>query len=141
MIGLNLEGDIMRRILIVEDEETGKQLLERFMSPYGHVESVEDGEKAVTAFENAWRDASPYQLILLDIMIPKMDGQEVLRWIRNYEREQGIAPMQRAKIVMTTALDDPSNIMESFYNGGADSYVVKPIELEKLQQELQNLGF
>lgn len=131
----------MLRILIVEDEETGRQLLERFISPYGHVDSVKEGENAVRAFETAWKEGNPYQLILLDIMIPKMDGQEVLKWIRNYEREQGILPAQRVKIVMTTALDDPSNIMESFYNGGADSYVVKPIELEKLQQELQNLGF
>ncbi|MFW6415034.1 MAG: response regulator transcription factor [Thermodesulfobacteriota bacterium] len=131
----------MSRILIVEDEETGKHLLESFMSPYGQVDSVENGEAAVAAFDSAWKEADPYQLVLLDIMIPKMDGQEVLRWIRNYEREQGILSGQRAKIVMTTALDDPSNIMESFYSGGADSYVVKPIELEKLQQELQNLGF
>lgn len=130
----------MLRILIVEDDATGKQLLESFMIPYGEVDCVEDGEQAVSAFKSAWEQERPYQLILLDIMIPKVDGQEVLRRIRTYEQEYGVANMQRAKIVMTTALDDPSNIMESFYNGGADSYIVKPIELSKLQQELQNLG-
>ena len=130
----------MLQILIVEDDATGKQLLENFMISYGEVDCVEDGEQAIAAFKSAWEQGLPYQLIMLDIMIPKVDGQEVLRWIRNYEREKGIDSMQRAKIIMTTALDDPANIMESFYSGGADSYIVKPIELDKLQQELQNLG-
>jgi len=130
----------MSRILIVEDDAIGRQLLEKYMNPYGAVDCVEDGEQALAAFQTAWEEADPYQLILLDIMIPKKDGQEVLRWIRSYEREQRVPSMQKTKIIMTTALDDPSNIMESFYTGGADSYIVKPIELEKLQQEMQNLG-
>jgi two-component system chemotaxis response regulator CheY len=41
---------------------------------------------------------------------------------------------------MVTALDDPQNVVKAFYQGGADSYLVKPIEKDKLEQELKNLG-
>ena len=69
-----------------------------------------------------------------------MDGQTALRKIREIERERGISPSQEVKVIMTTALDDPKNVVEAYYKGGATSYVPKPIDKHMLLHLLKNLG-
>jgi two-component system chemotaxis response regulator CheY len=78
---------------------------------------------------------------MMDIMLPKLDGQSVLRKIRESERTCGVKPVEAAKVVMTTALSDPKNIIRAFNEGGADSYLLKPIDKRKLIDELQKIGF
>jgi two-component system chemotaxis response regulator CheY len=73
-------------------------------------------------------------------MMPNLDGQEALRQIRSIEKELGIEGHGEVKVVMTTALEDPKNVVEAFYQGGATSYLVKPIEKSTLKTELERLG-
>jgi two-component system chemotaxis response regulator CheY len=70
------------RILIVEDDFGSRRLMQKLVSDYGQCDVVVDGEEAVEAFRLAWEENSPYDVIFLDIMLPKMDGQEALRRIR-----------------------------------------------------------
>jgi two-component system chemotaxis response regulator CheY len=76
----------------------------------------------------------------MDIMMPGVDGNEALRRIREMEREFGIPPELEVKVVMTTALDDPKTVINSFYKSGATSYLVKPISKQKLLRELRTFG-
>lgn len=71
-------------------------------------------------------------------MMPEMDGQEVLKKIRQYEEENDITPMEGVNVVMTTALGDYSNIEEAFL-GQCEGYLVKPIDRQKLEKILQGL--
>ena len=73
-------------------------------------------------------------------MLPKLDGQNVLVRIRELERKFGIKPVDAVKVVMTTALSDPKNIIRAFNEGRADSYLLKPIDKKKLVEELEKLG-
>ena len=128
------------RILIVEDEFSSRKVLEKFLGTYGRTDVVVDGDEAVESFAAAWEEKDSYDLVLMDIMMPKLDGQKALQQIRDFEKSKGIVGFGEVKVIMVTALDDPKNVVEAFYEGGANSYLVKPIEREKLDAELKNLG-
>ena len=128
------------RILIVEDDAAGSFVLKKFLEPVGEVELAKDGEAAVEQFKSALENDNPFHLVFLDIMLPKLDGQDVLKKIRMFEKDRGVKPVDSAKVVMTTALSDPNNVLNAFNEGRADSYLVKPIEHVKLMQELKKIG-
>ena len=78
-------------------------------------------------------------LIFVDIMVPEIQGHDVLRLIRETEQKEGIPIEQKAKIIMTTSLSDAENIIEAF-KATCDSYLVKPIRKAKLINEIESLG-
>ena len=128
------------RVLVVEDDFTSRKILQKILGPYGEVDIAVNGVEAVQAFAQSLDDAHPYDLICMDIMMPEMDGQTALKKIRSLEKERGVVPAQEVKIVMTTALDDPKNVVEAYYKGGATSYVPKPIDKHMLLHLLKSLG-
>ncbi len=128
------------RILIAEDHDISRDILTIILSEFGACDVVVDGEEAVLAFETAWEDTAPYDLICMDIMMPNMNGQEALRRIRALENTLLVPASGRAKIIMVSALGDSDSIVEACYRGMANGYVVKPIQKEKLVREFRNLG-
>ncbi len=128
------------RCLIVEDDFGSRRLLLALLRDYGPCDVVVDGQEAIDAFRLAWEDNDPYDVVFLDIMMPNIDGQEALRRIRVTEAEFGIADKDQVKVIMTTALGDPKSVVEAFYEGGANGYIVKPIERSALVGELEKLG-
>lgn len=90
------------------------------------------------AVNTALEAGEHYDLICLDIMMPKMDGHEALRIFRDQEEARGIRSSEGAKILMTTALSDIQSVMEAYRNL-CDGYLTKPIEKAKLLEELRNL--
>jgi CheY-like chemotaxis protein len=111
------------RILLAEDNEVNRRLVELLMSRHGHqVVSVEDGRLAVEKVEQ-----QPFDLVLMDVQMPEMDGLEATRQIRSLERAVG----GRVPILALTA-----NAMKGDENicleAGMDGYIAKPFEAEKL---------
>ncbi len=119
------------KILIVEDDVTSRVLLEEVLRKFGKVHTAADGSAAVDAFGNALAVSEPFDLICLDIMLPELDGREVLRQIRGMEEAAGITSTHGAKIVMTTALDHVKSVTQSFH-GLCDAYLCKPVDKGKL---------
>jgi two-component system chemotaxis response regulator CheY len=132
--------DDKKKILIVEDDFISRRILKEILSSYGECDMARDGEEAIRAFCLGWEEQNPYDLICMDIMMPEMDGQDALKRIRDMEKEMGIIGSKEVKVIMVSALDDPKNVIEAFRNGGATSYIVKPIEKEKLLNEIKSLG-
>lgn len=99
-------------ILVVDDEERIRRLLRMYLEKEGYaIEEAEDGETALRkAIEN------DYSLILLDIMLPGMDGIEVCSHLRQ---------VKATPILMLTAKGEETNRVQGF-EMGADDYVVKP---------------
>ncbi len=127
------------RILVAEDDLASRQFLSKFLSKYGQVDIVVDGLEALDAYLLAIKDQEPYQLICLDIMMPKVDGVKVLKAIRDFEVQKKIEPDKAAKVIMTTALAETEHVQNAF-DIGCQAYAAKPIDTEKLVEVLQKLG-
>ena len=83
-------------------------------------------------------DEQPYDLICLDVMMPVMDGYQVLNTIRNMEKQRGIEGDDRVKIIMMTALNEQKNVRKAF-EMGCTVYCAKPVDLDKLKNVLKKL--
>ena len=129
------------RILVAEDDFASRRMMQKLLEPWGRADVAVDGQEAIDAFELAWSERAPYELIFMDIMMPKVDGQEALKAIRKSEAERGVPPASEVRVIMTSVLEDPKNVLEAFGKGGATAYLVKPISRDKLEAELDRLGF
>ncbi len=127
------------RILIVDDDFSSRLILQEMLSPYGECDVAVNGTQAVEAFMLAWHEDRRYDLICLDIMMPDVDGQVVLKGIRSMEESEGVLLGDGVKIIMTSALSDKQNVLTAF-NELCDAYLVKPINKRKLIGHLKELN-
>jgi two-component system, chemotaxis family, chemotaxis protein CheY len=127
------------RILIVEDEFTSRKLLTSLLSDYGQCDTAADGVECVQSFRTALDEGRPYDLVCLDIMMPNMNGHQALNEMRKLESERGIKPSAEAKVIMVTALNDPSTVVKAYYKGGVSAYLPKPIEIDTFLSILRDL--
>ncbi len=127
------------RILIIEDDEASRKLMGMLLSKYGECVFAENGKIAYEKFKEDFKKNLRFDLLLLDIMMPEMDGQETLKHIKEFEKENGIWPNEGAKVIMTTALGDPENIKEAF-KSQCEGYLVKPIIKKDLVEEMIKIG-
>lgn len=127
------------RILIAEDDLISRKIILKILSQYGDCDVTVDGMEALDAYLLAIKEKNPYDLICLDIMMPKIDGVRVLKAIRTIEQQKEISMMNRAKIIMLTALADKEYVTKSF-EIGCEAYATKPIDTVKLVEVLQKLG-
>ncbi|HYE10609.1 MAG TPA: response regulator [Patescibacteria group bacterium] len=126
------------RILIAEDDLVSRRFLSGFLSKYGECDFVVDGLEALDAFLISLQDEKPYDLICLDIMMPKVDGVKVLKTIRDLETQKGLLPEKRAKIIMTTALAEADYVKNAF-GIGCEAYAAKPIDTAKFLDVMKKL--
>lgn len=127
------------KALVVEDDFTSRLLLQTFLTRYGECDVAERGTEAWEAFFLAQASGCGYDVVCLDIMMPGIDGHEVLRGIRHEEEACGVHSNDGVKIIMTTALDDIKTVFASFH-GLCDAYLVKPIDTSKLHAQLVAFG-
>jgi len=128
------------RILILEDDPVSGRLMQNYLNPFGECTLVVDGMEAVRVFEQALTNGGIYHLLVLDIMVPGIHGKDVLKRVREIEVQHGVPMVRKSRIIMTTALSDTANVVDSF-KGKCDSYLVKPIDRKVLNRELAELGF
>jgi DNA-binding response OmpR family regulator len=113
----------MSRILIVEDDPAVRDVVEYALSREGmKTETASDGEEALQSL----RAAGPFDLVVLDVMLPGMDGISVCQELRN-----GDSPSTDAPVVMLTARDDETSVVVGL-EVGADDYVTKPFRPREL---------
>ena len=133
------KGGLSMRILIVEDDITSRTLMKRYLARFGTCEVAIDGVEALEIFLMAQKENNPFSLICLDIMMPKLDGLSTLRAIRDYEKQKNLPENQRAKVIMTTALNDEKTVNES-YEAGCEAFAWKPNDVNRFTEVLENLG-
>jgi len=128
-------GGIMR-ILVVDDEYVSLSKLDIILKNFGETVAVTNGKQAYEAFINAYEEGNPFQLITLDVNLPDIKGQEVLKMIRKWEDEVlttvKIIPV---KVLMISALDDAKTVVSSFKEG-CEEYVIKPFNMDKIRNAL-----
>lgn len=126
------------KILIAEDELISRKFIYKFMSKYGECDLTIDGGEAIEAFMIALDEGTPYDLVCLDIMMPDVDGLKALKIIREIETERQVPADKKARIIMTTALNDVANIQTAF-SGGSEGYAVKPLNTKKIVEVMKRL--
>ncbi len=127
------------KILIVEDDLASRKFMFKFMSMYGDCDITVNGMEAIEAFLMAWDEGQPYDLICLDIMMPKVDGLKTLKTIREIEKQREVPDAERVKVIMTTALNETQNVFEAF-DSGCEAYAAKPIDTGKLLEVMKKLN-
>ncbi|MBF0142466.1 MAG: response regulator [Magnetococcales bacterium] len=128
------------KVLIADDELANRLLLRDILRSMATCDMVTDGEEAVEIFRTDTMRGAPYDLVLLDIMMPRMDGQQALREIRKAEREAEVPPGQECVVIMVTALDSPKDVVEAFYQGGCTDYLIKPFTRRSLLAKMEKHG-
>ncbi|MBH1939578.1 response regulator [Mobilitalea sibirica] len=126
------------KILIVEDDLPSRLFLSKLLLRYGSCDVAVDGLDALDAVLLSLEQNKPYQLICLDIMMPKIDGLSLLKSIRDMEEQYQIPQEQKAKIIMTTAMSEVEHVQVAF-DIGCDAYAAKPLDTTGLIEALKNL--
>jgi two-component system chemotaxis response regulator CheY len=132
------------RILIADDQVIYRKALQSMLQPYGECVVVEDGEQAVQAFSEALHANRPFQLVLLDIDMPFMDGLEALVQIRLLEKKvhgPSLDSKEFACIIMQTNRDDPASFMNAFKKGHCNGFITKPVSREEVLEKMKKHGF
>ena len=118
------------RILLVEDNEMNMKVARRFLERWNYIiDTAENGIEAFEKFKN-----NPYDLILMDLHMPEMDGWEATKAIRNSDRTHS----DKIPIIALTAdvmIDDPDRL----FNAGMNDYITKPFKADDLKSKIERL--
>jgi len=115
-------------ILVVDDDPVNRQVLENHLSlVHYRVDAAENGLEAIDKIRN-----NLYDLVLLDIMMPRMSGYEVCRIIRNSY------PINELPVLVLTAKSQPGDVAAAF-QVGANDYLIKPFEKDELMARIKTL--
>jgi PAS domain S-box-containing protein len=124
-------------VLVAEDNEINALLMRSLLTRLGHQAVITtNGEEALESWLAAKSAGTPYDLVLMDIQMPTLDGIEATKRIRNYENAQA---GRRTPILALTA----NTLVEDRYacfGAGMDGFLVKPLDREKLLEALAGLG-
>jgi len=128
------------RILVVEDSSSIRQWFVSVLTSSAEVATAGNGLEAINQVWTAWERRKPYEAILMDIVMPVMDGLTAVKEIRRLERQQWPDGSRCCSIVVVSRLTDPEDILQAQYHCGADGYVTKPCAASTVLQTIANLG-
>ncbi len=123
-------------VLLVEDNPNDVELtLHAFRTNRltNEIRVVRDGAEALEFLFGPEGEATDLQVILLDLKLPKVDGAEVLRQIKQHPRTRHIP------VVVLTSSQEEADLVET-YGLGANSYIVKPVDFEKFTEAIRLIG-
>jgi two-component system, chemotaxis family, chemotaxis protein CheY len=127
------------RTLIVEDVHFLALILQRIIEPYSKADFAQNGAVAIDKYTKAFTKGKAYDLICLDLLLPEMDGFEVLRSLRQFEDEFNLPPEARTKVVVISTFND-QNTVNKARAAGCDSYIAKPFRKDRVLKTIEKLG-
>lgn len=122
-------------ILVVDDEMVSRIKMETLMQTFGKCSAAENGQQAIECYQSALNEGAAYEVVMLDIDMPDMQGTEVLKKIREMEHQ---GP-HRAAVLMVTAQSGQEQVV-SCIQGGCDDYIAKPFNISIIRNKLLKLG-
>jgi PAS domain S-box-containing protein len=124
-------------VLVAEDNEINALLMRSLLTRLGHrVVITTNGEEALESWQSAESAGAPYDLVLMDIQMPKLDGIETTRRIRALEAGHRGRPTPILALTANTLVEDRYACFEA----GMDGFLVKPLDRDKLAEALTSLA-
>lgn len=124
-------------ILVAEDNEINALLIRSLLTRLGHRAVITtDGEQALESWIAAEIAGAPYDVVLMDVQMPKQDGIETTKRIRARETERSLRHTPVIALTANTLVDDRYACFEA----GMDGFLVKPLDREKLAEALASIG-
>jgi CheY-like chemotaxis protein len=127
------------RVLVIDDDTVCRTRLKTILGELFDVSFAEDGQAGLDEYTRTIEAGEKYDLITLDINMPRLNGHETLAAIRQFEEDNGLSGLDGVKIVMTTSEDDSKHIFKAFKTG-CEAYVTKSGMGDKLLDEVAKLG-
>jgi two-component system chemotaxis response regulator CheY len=127
------------KCLVVEDDRVSRKVMEGYLGKFGDVVTAENGMQGAVKFIDALAKGEPFNLVCLDVMMPKLDGTECLKLIREAEAEYGLHGLDGTPVIMTTCVEQPKGILTAF-KIGCEGYIVKPVDRDDLISKVKQLG-
>ncbi|WP_437191909.1 response regulator [Planctomicrobium sp. SH527] len=125
---MQVNEPVVSRILIADDNEQNRELLEAYLSDEGHeIFMAADGQQTIDVAREKLPD-----LILLDIMMPRLSGYEVCQQLKQDEKTN------RIPVLMVTALKEMGDIQKAV-DAGADDFLTKPVHRLELKTRVRSL--
>ena len=122
-----IQGAQAASLLVVDDHETNRDILSRYLQRRGHrVSTASGGRQALSLLADR-----PFDLVLLDIVMPDMNGYQVLQQLKADQS------MSQTPVIFISALDDTLGKVQAFRAGGAD-YVTKPFQADEVIARVEN---
>lgn len=128
------------KILIVDDDEFSRVMLFEMLKHLGQCDMAVNGYEAIDAYMRAYSEGESYDLICLDVIMPEIDGIQVLKQIRSIEALNSVYYPDTVRILMVSSISELEHIMMSF-DHRSEAYMVKPFENDQLLERLTALGF
>ena len=124
-------------ILVAEDNEINALLMRSLLGRLGHAAVITtNGEQALESWLSAKSAGTPYDLVLMDIQMPQLNGVETTRRIRDHEAGDGGRPTPILALTANTLVEDRYACFEA----GMDGFLIKPLDREKLEEPLAGLA-
>jgi DNA-binding response OmpR family regulator len=112
------------RVLVVDDDKTIQTTMKAILEDEGYtVDLASTGQEAINKTQ-----ATAYNIALLDIRLPDMDGVELLKRLKD--------PVPKTRKIMVTGFPSTQNAVAAV-NGQADAYIIKPVDIEKLLETIR----
>jgi two-component system chemotaxis response regulator CheY len=127
------------KTLIVDDNIVNRSSIQKVIEDMGVNESAVNGQDAIEMFKLHLVHSRPFDLVLLDIVMPGMDGIKVLKALRDIEDEHKVKQSNRSKILMVTSHSHKDVVLAAL-KSGCDGYIVKPFRRDVLVKKLKELN-
>ncbi len=125
-----------RKLLIADDNLTNRMVLSEMLATTGvAITMVENGQEAIDAWQSAMASREPFDLLLLDITMPVLDGMRALATIRGHESALSVSPVPA---IAVTANAMPNQVAD-YIMGGFDTHLAKPFKRKELLHALKSL--
>ena len=130
----------MLNVLTVDDDEVTQFHASQLLQPLGRVRMAYSGMDAIARVQESIASGESYQLLLVDVMMPGLDGLTTVREIVRCYNDSKIPLEKRPKIVMLSSDQERDTRIDALYACGADHYLLKPLDEPMLTAALAELG-
>ena len=128
------------KCLIVDDNELDRELIALYLSGIADCEMAGNGSDAVKLFASAHRLQAPYDLIVLDIVMPEMDGNCAAAAIRALEKKLGISIDESVRIIVLSSQHTTADIMQTYITARSSAHLIKPVLPDRFISTLCKIG-